>query len=207
MRDYDWSEAWDIHHILKSLGVRGDVVDVGCGKGYLVNYLRSRGITAVGCDVAENGCGNYCDATRPSTIPNGRGWVLQHVIEHVPMDTWHALFRHAYEAGIEYIIIVAPGHFVNDPTHMCNHITTLPSGVYEGKYGKAVVCGLDDLKQALRQAGYTSVVSLVDTHSLTHPWDLDYIVIAGRGKHLLRKLLPWILRRRLVQIRALFTVP
>ncbi len=32
MRDYDWSEAWDIHRILKSLGIKDGVVDVGCGR-------------------------------------------------------------------------------------------------------------------------------------------------------------------------------
>jgi SAM-dependent methyltransferase len=207
VRDYDWTEAWDIHHILKSLGIKDGVVDVGCGEGQLINYLRSRGITAVGCDVAENKCGSYCDATRPDTIPNGRVWVLQHVIEHVPTGAWHSLFRHAFEAGVDYVIIVAPGHFVNDPTHRCNHITTLPSGVYEGGYGKVAMCGLEDLKQTLRKAGYTSVVSLVDTHSFTHPWDLDWIVIAGRSRHLLRKLLPWVLRRMLVKFKALLFMP
>jgi SAM-dependent methyltransferase len=207
MRDYDWTEAWDIYYILNSLGARDGVVDVGCGEGQLVNYLRSRGITAVGCDVVENGCGTYCNATRPSTIPNGRVWVLQHVIEHVPMDAWYPLFRHAYETGVEHIIIIAPGHFVNDPTHECNHITTLPTGIYEGVYGRVAMCSLEDLRQLLNRAGYAGVVSLVDTHTLTHPWDLDYIIIASRNKHILRGLLPWILRRKLVQLRALFSMP
>jgi len=50
-------------------------------------------------------------------------------------------------------------------------------------------------------------VLFVDTHSLTHPWDLDYVIIASRGKHLLRKLWGWILRRKLVQFKALFVMP
>ena len=206
MRDYDWSEAWDIHRILKSLGIKDGVVDVGCGEGHLVNYLRSRGITAVGCDI-NGGCGNYCDATRPDTIPKGRVWVLQHVVEHVPTEAWLPLFKHAFETGVEYVIIIVPGHFSNDQTHMCNHFIQLKLGIYEGKYGKVVMCGLNDLKQLLRQVGYARVISLVDTHTLTHPWDLDYIVIASRGKHVLRKLLPWILRRKLVQFKALLSMP
>jgi len=206
--EYDWTEAWDIYHALKSLGIRDKVVDVGCGEGQLIGYLRSRKITAVGCDVVENGCSVYCDATRPSTIPKGKVWVLQHVIEHLPMDTWHALFRHAYETGVEYIIIVAPGHFWIDETHYCNHFTPLlNSGTYEGNYGKVAMCGLEDLRQLLTQVGYAGVVTFVDTHTLTHPWDLDYVIIASRGKHVIRKLWGWILRRKLVQIRALFTVP
>jgi hypothetical protein len=47
----------------------------------------------------------------------------------------------------------------------------------------------------------------VDTHTLTHPWDLDYVTIAGKNKHVLRKLLPWILRRKLVQLKAFLTTP
>jgi len=206
--EYDWTEAWDIHHILRSLGVRDGVVDVGCGEGQLINYLREQGITAVGCDVVDNGCGAYCDATRPGTIPIGKTWVLQHVIEHVPMGTWHALFRHAYEAGVEYIIIVAPGHFWIDETHYCNYFTPLlRTGKYTGNYGEVVMCGLEDLRRLLNQVGYASVVTFVDTHTLTHPWDLDYVIIASKNRHLVRKLLPWILRRKLVQIRALFSVP
>jgi len=118
------------------------------------------------------------------------------------------LFKHAFEAGVEYIIIVAPGHFVNDPTHECNHITPLlKTSTYEGKFGKVVMCGLNDLKQTLRQAGYVGIATFVDTHSLTHPWDLDWIIIASRDKHVLRKLLPWILRRMLVKIKVLFSMP
>jgi hypothetical protein len=47
----------------------------------------------------------------------------------------------------------------------------------------------------------------VDTHTLTHPWDLDWIIIASRSKHVLRKLLPWVLRRMLVKFRALLFMP
>ena len=205
--EYDWTEAWDIYHLLKSLGIRGGVVDVGCGEGQLVNYLRERGITAVGCDI-NGGCGSYCDATRPGTIPNGRVWVLQHVIEHVPIESWLSLFMHAFETSVEHIVIVAPGHFWIDETHYCNHFTPLlNSGIYEGNYGKVAMCGLEDLRQLLRQVGYASVVSFVDTHTLTHPWDLDYIVIASRRKHVLRKLLPWILRRKLIQFKAFLATP
>jgi len=208
VRDYDWTEAWDVYYILRSLGIRGGVVDVGCGEGQLVGYLRERGITAVGCDVVDNGCGSYCDATRPGTIPIGKTWVLQHVIEHVPMDAWYALFKHAFEAGVEHVIIVAPGHFWIDETHHCNHFTPLlGTGRYTGNYGEVVMCGLGDLKQTLRKAGYTGIVTFADTHSLTHPWDLDWIIIASKNKHVLRKLLPWILRRKLVQIKALLTTP
>ncbi len=70
-----------------------------------------------------------------------------------------------------------------------------------------VMCGLNDLKQLLRQVGYAGVVTFVDTHTLTHPWDLDWIVIAGKNRHVLRKLLPWILRRKLIQFKALLSMP
>jgi SAM-dependent methyltransferase len=207
MRDYDWTEAWDVYFVLKSLGIKDGVVDVGCGEGQLVNYLRERGITAVGCDI-NGGCGMHCDATRPSTIPIGKTWVLQHVIDHVPTETWYALFKHAFESGVEYIIIVAPGHFSNDPTHECNHFTPLlGTGKYTGNYGEVAMCGLDDLKQLLKHVGYVGIATFVDTHSLMYPWDLDWIIIASKSKHMGRRLLPWILRRKLVQFKALFSMP
>jgi hypothetical protein len=97
--DYDWSEAEDIYNILKCLGVV-KVVDVGCGGGELVEFLRSRDFEAVGCDTAVTSSTTtmfYCDATKPETVPTAEAWVLQHVLEHIPKDSWSQLFERAWK--------------------------------------------------------------------------------------------------------------
>jgi SAM-dependent methyltransferase len=193
-RDYDWSEAWDIHHILKCLGVR-EVVDVGCGNGELVKYLRSKGFRAIGCDVAveDPQISFFCDITKPETVPIAEAWVFQHVLEHVPSNSWKPLFKRAWDGGVKHIVIVVPGHTVNDSTHVCNHFVLHNFKVVEGAFGKVSLCSLNELVEALRELGYR-VVWFPDSRSIEAPWNLDYIVIASRAKHLTLRLAPWIIR-------------
>jgi SAM-dependent methyltransferase len=188
-RDYDWSEAWDVYQILKCPGVR-EVVDVGCGSGELVSYLSSRGFKASGCDiVVENPKLGFCDITKPETVPVAEAWVLQHVLEHVPRGSWKPLFKKAYESGVKHIVIVVPGHAVNDPTHVYNHFTLHNYSTVEGAFGKAILCSLSELIEVLREYGYTAVW-FPDSRSIEALWSLDYIVIASKAKHLTLRLAP-----------------
>jgi hypothetical protein len=191
--DYDWSEAWDIYWMLKCLGVR-EVVDVGCGNGELVKYLRGGGFRATGCDIViedPRAC-TYCDITKPETVPIAEAWVFQHVLEHVPKESWKPLFKRAYEGGVKHIVIVAPGHILSDPTHVCNCFTPSMEGILEGKFGRVNVCSVKELTDMLKEFGYT-VRWFPDSHSIEAPWSLDYIVIASRVKHLTLRLAPWIM--------------
>jgi len=202
-RHYDWSEAADIYAILRGFGVRRDVVDVGCGEGQLVRYLRERGVEAVGCDVA-GGCGGAgpCDATKPETVPAGKVWILQHVLEHVPEGAWRPLFAKAAEAGVKLIVAVVPGHISDDPTHICNHFAPWPRKMYYGKFGAVKMCSISALRRAVEDAGYRTKL-FVDTHTFSRPWDLDYIVVAAK-RGLIRGLLPWLMRRKIAQLKAAF---
>jgi len=201
-RSYDWSEAADIYAILKGFGIRRGVVDVGCGEGQLVRYLRERGIEAVGCDVA-GGCGGPCDVTKPETVPAGRAWVLQHVLEHVPEGAWRPLFARAADAGVKLIVAVVPGHISDDPTHICNHFA--PRGkMYAGRFGAVKICSTSALRRAMEDAGYRTKL-FVDTATFSRPWDLDYVVVAAK-RGLIGGLLPWLARRKIAQLKAVLRV-
>ncbi|MCI4437756.1 MAG: hypothetical protein JHC33_13200 [Ignisphaera sp.] len=192
-RDYDWSEAEDIYNILLWLGVV-NVVDVGCGSGELVQFLRSRGFEAVGCDIAVRSNTDtifYCDATRPWTIPTAEAWILQHVLEHIPKECWWRLFDMAHGSGVKHLVIVVPGHITNDNTHICNHFILDGEDDVRGMFGSIKLCKLSELIHLLKRVGY-NVIWFPDTHSIYAPWDLDYIVVASRSKHLKLKLLPWL---------------
>jgi SAM-dependent methyltransferase len=195
--DYDWSEAWDIHQILKCLSIR-EVTDVGCGNGELVKYLRSKGFRAIGCDVVveDPQISFFCDITKPETVPIAEAWVFQHVLEHVPKDSWKPLFKRAREGGVKHIIIIVPGHAVNDSTHVCNHFTPLYGGTLEGKFGKVNICSINELIEVLKELGYI-VKWFPDSSSVEAPWRLDYIIIASRTKHLTLRLIPWIVTSEL----------
>jgi len=193
--DYDWSEAEDIYRVLNCLGV-AKVVDVGCGGGELVEFLRSRGFKAVGCDIAVTNNTNtifYCDATKPETVPTAEAWVLQHVLEHIPKESWLPLFRRAWRTGVKHIVIVVPGHIVDDRSHVCNHFVLNGAEDVRGLFGEVKLCKLGELIDMLKHIGY-NVIWFPDTHSIYAPWDLDYIVIASESRYLKLKLLPWIAR-------------
>jgi len=192
-RDYDWSEAKDIYHILSYLGV-AEVVDVGCGGGELVQFLRSRWFKAVGCDITVTNNTStlfYCDATKPETIPTAEAWVLQHVLEHIPKESWLPLFRRAWSTGVKHIVIVVPGHTCNDPSHVCNHFVLGGEEDVRGLFGKVKLCRLAELVEMLKHIGY-NVIWFPDAHSIEAPWSLDYIVVASESKHLKLRFLPWI---------------
>jgi SAM-dependent methyltransferase len=191
--DYDWSEAEDIYHILSCLGVV-EVVDVGCGGGELVQLLRSRGFKAVGCDIAVRSNTStifYCDAAKPETVPTAEAWVFQHVLEHIPKESWSQLFARAWKAGVRHIVIVVPGHTANDRSHVCNHFVLNGEEDVRGLFGKVKLCRLSELTEMLKHIGY-NVIWFPDTRSIEAPWSLDYIVVASESKHLRLRLLPWI---------------
>jgi hypothetical protein len=162
------------------------------------------GIEAVGCDVGW-GCGGAgpCDAAKPETVPAGRAWILQHVLEHVPEGAWRPLFARAADAGVGLAVAVVPGHITDDPTHLCNHFA--PRGkMYAGKFGAVKICSISALRRALEDAGYRTKL-FVDTATFSRPWDLDYIIVAAR-RGLMRGLLPWLMKRKAAQLKAALKV-
>lgn len=71
--------------IERHIGRQG-LVEVGCGKGYFVELLTSRGMDVSGCDPAYEGS-NPRIAKRffsPTSHLTATGVVLRHVLEHIP---------------------------------------------------------------------------------------------------------------------------
>lgn len=62
------------------------VIEVGCGKGYFLERLRSAGYDAIGIDPAYEGTSPYVikSSFRPGLGLSANGIVLRHVLEHIP---------------------------------------------------------------------------------------------------------------------------
>lgn len=65
---------------------RENVVEVGCGKGFFLELLASRGVDLVGFDPAYEGANPRISKRMfdPEARTNGAGLVLRHVLEHIP---------------------------------------------------------------------------------------------------------------------------
>ena len=92
---------------------------------------------------------------------------------------------------MEHIVIVVPGHISDDPSHVCNRFVLSDTEVVKGLFGEVKLCRLGELVGVLRSVGY-NVMWFPDSHSVEAPWDLDYVVVATRAKHVTLRLAPWI---------------
>lgn len=65
---------------------RGDILEVGCGKGLFVEMMRSHGLQARGLDDAYEGNAPYIEKRHFGTAPETPAdtIVLRHVLEHIP---------------------------------------------------------------------------------------------------------------------------
>ena len=95
--------------ILAHLG-REALLDVGCGKGTFVEYLRSGGVEARGIDPAYEGDSPYILARRfePGLGLNAGGLILRHVLEHIRDPYDFLLSLRAANGGQGRIYIEVP---------------------------------------------------------------------------------------------------
>jgi SAM-dependent methyltransferase len=65
---------------------RKNLVEVGCGKGFFLEMLLSKGFEITGFDPAYQGANNRIAKTyfQPGIIQRANGLILRHVLEHVP---------------------------------------------------------------------------------------------------------------------------
>lgn len=123
--------------ILAKLCAGKTVLDVGCGPGYLVKWLRKRGVEARGVDP------NRVEFADEACFP---GWlhgmidrvydvvVCREVLEHLPVREWGTFLSHLFRVARERVYLTTRFHL--DPPHPYaltderavdpSHITVLP---------------------------------------------------------------------------------
>ncbi|MEM4439280.1 MAG: methyltransferase domain-containing protein [Pyrobaculum sp.] len=187
----DRTEWVDIERGLKATGAvknKDLVLDVGGGTGELARWLAARGWRADFCDP-------YAPSAKrcalPYDVPPADVYVLQHVLEHVA-DV-EASLRALAKADI--IVIVAPGHLTDDPTHYYNHFVPWDKIEYTGLYGRITVYPLPRLLDVLKTLGY-SADAVPDSRSYWAPWDTDWLIVASRRRR------PRLLRQRIASLVA-----
>lgn len=87
------------------------VLDLGCGNGAYVNYMREHGAQALGCDgnphtpeIAGRYCG-VCDLTEPQQM-NMADWILcLEVAEHIPVDLEPGLIYNIHNHNRKGIVL------------------------------------------------------------------------------------------------------
>ena len=98
------------------LGASGTVLDYGCGRGKTVEILRSRNVSAYGCDVFYEG-GNYRDSVGSALLNNGvvremKGDAIPFADEFFDVVVSNQVFEHVPDLNIalaEISRVLKPG--------------------------------------------------------------------------------------------------
>lgn len=142
---YAWSSEEDVRstqrrHLRYFRGLSGPVLDLGCGRGTMLELLQASGVAAYGVDLSSEvvkQCGNrglrvqHADALehmQSLTADTLEGVYCSHVIEHLPplqaIELIHEIGRVLKPAGV--VVLVTPNakdlrlneRFWLDPTHV-----------------------------------------------------------------------------------------
>ncbi len=116
-----------------------EVLDLGCGFGFLALHLAGRGATVTGCDVDLGALGllrhmserldrpvSVCDSV-DGYIPKPSGSVdavvMLHVLEHVEPELGAVLISEATRVARDRVVIAVP--YEDNPTRMYGHVRAL----------------------------------------------------------------------------------
>lgn len=142
---YAWSSEEDVRstqrrHLRYFQGLSGPVLDLGCGRGTMLELLQASGITAYGVDLSSEvvkQCGqrglrvqhaDALDHLRSLPAETLEGIYCSHVIEHLPplqaVELIHEIGRVLKPSGV--VVLVTPNakdlrineRFWLDPTHV-----------------------------------------------------------------------------------------
>lgn len=164
-----WLKArnWVVYDLLRRMERDGTVLDVGCGRGVTVEFLRSRGLECFGCDIAE-GPAISADVEpflhyrtsslrlEPTLARRIRVVLLLDVLEHVT-EPGELLVQHSV-------------HFPN----ISHLVITLPAGPdiwsnYDEHYGHCARYTLESAGRLLDGTGFSSVETGYFFHLLYPP--------------------------------------
>ena len=123
----DWASNWGIyfwrlreHYKVVMQYLHGEVLDIGCGPGYLAGFLWPNEAHFTGVDISQSSvdkakeifpAGHFlrCDAARdPIPLPD-RSFdtvVLSETVEHIP--DFHHILAEAKRLSREYIVVTVP---------------------------------------------------------------------------------------------------
>jgi Methyltransferase domain len=97
----------DVHDIVSKYLGKNNLIEVGCGKGYFLEYLSDKGFEIIGFDKAYEGNNpkikkEFFDS---KSGHKGQGIILRHVLEHIenPLDFLHKLKINNGGGGLIYI--------------------------------------------------------------------------------------------------------
>jgi len=105
------------------------ILEIGCGTGRFLQYLKHRHKRVVGCDISEYAIGIakrvgvpvvICDAQYlPFRDETFTAAITQHLIEHTekPLQTLKESVRVSRKKAVH----IVPGHPCDDPTHVKNY--------------------------------------------------------------------------------------
>jgi len=127
----DRREWRDILNLAKMLLGSRHVLELGCGTGNLLEFLRDNGYIVVGLDISmyavrkcrEKGLiAIVASAEKPPFRDKAFDIVCsQHLLEHCHDD--RTALYHSIRMARRGVIHIVPGHPSNDPTHVRNHYT------------------------------------------------------------------------------------
>ncbi|MFA5378912.1 MAG: glycosyltransferase [Dehalococcoidia bacterium] len=136
----DWHEGVAQMLLKYCDGLKGKVLDIGCGRGYVMKHLLAHGVDVVGIERSKwpvahpmEGCEGRIfegDATK-MTVPDGAyDWgiafsLLEHIPEPLVNQVLAEIARTCKNAFLQIAIPMFPGHEVQlkqeDATHICLH--------------------------------------------------------------------------------------
>jgi len=133
----EWHDRVASAIIQETGGLDGKVIDVGCGRGYLMKHLLQKGKDVVGIEISDyavehpiEGCEGRIFKGSITDIPyldNSFDWavcfsVMEHLPENIVLDSLKELKRVAKRIYMEIAMPMYPGHEkeieAEDPTHI-----------------------------------------------------------------------------------------
>lgn len=94
----------EVSQIIKRNCEGYDLVEIGCGKGYFLEFLKSLGFQIIGFDPTYEGRNPAIrkEYFGPGNSVNAEGIILRHVLEHIanPVDFLFQIKNHSHEAKI-----------------------------------------------------------------------------------------------------------
>jgi glycosyltransferase involved in cell wall biosynthesis/ubiquinone/menaquinone biosynthesis C-methylase UbiE len=148
----EWHEGVASAIIQKTYGLNGKVIDVGCGRGYLMKHFLSKGKDVVGIEISDyavehpiEGCEGKIFKASITDIPYTDEYfdwavcfsVMEHLPESIIQDSLRELKRVAKNIYMEIAMPMYPGHEKEIEAEDSTHITVRHMEWWKQQFYKA----------------------------------------------------------------------